>query len=360
LAGGAASVALLVGILALRARPSVDEAQRALAAGDIDRADIVAQALSSTLGQTRDVQELGDSVLLAKAKTATGDAKLHDLDKVASNHGTRAAEASAKARAERLSEVATLAAQSKPDVALSAFDNWFSGEWQNDQGLAEVRAQLEDSAYALCGDDFCRLRAARAAQLVPTAARTARVSEVRNRLLANLAYDAKPGETSLAHVQRLRTLGQVSEKTRAVAGDDSELAGKANAAVTICDSERAKVPLLGADESVVDDVLGVGADQGANTMLVSLAGGVSVYRVHDALRRCMGIYVVGASKGARAINGTDWSAARILSQAVGHSSTIRKPVGSATVSRWAEGPFPVVARWEGSNLIELRVGDATP
>lgn len=173
-------------------------------------------------------------------------------------------------------------------------------------------------------------------------------------------YGAKPGATPLAHVQRLRTLREDAEKTLVVAGDDSELKGKADAAVAISDSERAKVPLLGADEAVVDDVLGVGTDHGANMMLVSLAGGVSVYRVHDALRRCMGIYVVGSRKGARAINGKDWTAARILSQAVGHSSTIKKPVGSATVTRWAEGPFPVVARWEGGDLVELRVGDAAP
>jgi hypothetical protein len=359
-AGGAASAACLVGILVFKARPSAAEAQRALAAGDLNRAAVVVEALSTELGKTRDVNELEDSVLLAKASAATGDTKLQELDKVASNHGTRAAEASGKARAERLGAIAAFVAEKKPAAALGAFDTWFAGEWQSDHALADVRAQIEDSAYALCGDDFCRLQAARAAQVVPSTERTARANEVRERVIAGLAYAAKPGEAPLAHVQRLRALDEAAEKTLAVAGNDSELNAKADAAITVADGERAKVPLLGADEAVVDDVLGVGTDQGPNIALVSLVGGVSAYRVHDAQRRCMGIYIVGASKGARAINGKDWSAARILSQAVGHSATIKKPIGTATVSRWAEGPFPVVARWEGSDLIELRVGDATP
>jgi hypothetical protein len=189
-------------------------------------------ALSTTLGDTHDVKELEDSVLLAKANAATGEAKLPALDKVASNRGTRAAEASAKARAERLSEIATLLAEKKPDAALSAFDTWFTGSWQNDRALAEVRAQIEDSAYSACGDDFCRLTAARGAQLVPSNERTARTSEVRDRVIASLASAAKPGETPLAHVQRLRALGDAAKKTFVVAGDDGDLKGRAPYAVT--------------------------------------------------------------------------------------------------------------------------------
>jgi hypothetical protein len=39
---------------------------------------------------------------------------------------------------------------------------------------------------------------------------------------------------------------------------------------------------------------------------------------------------------------------------------VRKAPASSSLARWYERPTNVVARWNGSSLVELRIGDATP
>jgi hypothetical protein len=82
--------------------------------------------------------------------------------------------------------------------------------------------------------------------------------------------------------------------------------------------------------------------------------------VLDARRRCRGVYAAG-KRGARALpsSGT-WSAERLLSQAVGQITTIKKPAARDGTVRWLQGTTPVVVRWREGRPIEMRVGKAAP
>jgi hypothetical protein len=348
------------GAITFAARPRAQDVALALAAGDLSGAGRVADALKVTLGPTPDALDAEDSVVLAQAQGAIGDAKLEDLDRVAARNGAHAKEAAQQARAERIKEISSLLKGNKPAAVLTAMDRWYQGSWKGDAELSELRARADDTAFALCGDDVCRLTTASAAQAAAaTTTRLSRATNTRNNLLLSLSFSSILGEPLLARVQRLHALCDVATKVMAIA-DDSELLAKAQGARDLATIERAKVPLLGADDSVVGDLLGSLTNQSPKIAMARLDGGVSAYITHDGLHHCSGLYAVGASKDARALSSQTWPAERILSQAVGHPATLRKPTGTSTTSRWIEGPFPVVARWNGGALIELRIADAAP
>jgi hypothetical protein len=95
--------------------------------------------------------------------------------------------------------------------------------------------------------------------------------------------------------------------------------------------------------------------------------GLSVYLNMDKAGRCVGLYVVGSDKEARAKGmGGLLRPSSILSRAVGHPMTILQPTeaaskedsGLALTTR--DGKVPITTRWRAGSLIELRIGDATP
>lgn len=69
--------------------------------------------------------------------------------------------------------------------------------------------------------------------------------------------------------------------------------------------------------------------------------------------------MTGAGK-PRTLKSGDWSADAFLSQAVGHPATLKSAAASQTTVRWVESGVPIVARWQGSNPVELRIADAAP
>jgi hypothetical protein len=361
LIGGAILGIVVAGAIEIASRPHLEDVQRAIGSGDLVRATVIAEALSITLSDVAKARDAEDSVLLAKANASNGEDRLRNLDLVASRKGPRAVQAAKAARAERLKRIAAFTIDKNPTAALNALKQWFPGSLRNDPEVAEAEARAEDSAWALCADDFCRVETARAANAAaPTPERGTRATAARDHVLTALVFTAQPTETPLARVKRLGVLGEDARRATAVAGSDKDILAKAELAGTLSVTERAKVALIGAEEPMVSELIGSPVAQNPRVGLVSVGAGTNLYVVHDARRRCTGLYAVGANKGARAIAAETWAAPRILSQAVGHPATVKKPTGSSSAARWFESGIPVVARWEGDTLIELRVGDATP
>ncbi|MBK8217586.1 MAG: hypothetical protein IPK71_27990 [Myxococcales bacterium] len=138
---------------------------------------------------------------------------------------------------------------------------------------------------------------------------------------------------------------------------DAELKTVATETMVKAAAERAKTPLIGSDVAAIESLLSVKLPEGGAFSSAPLDG-MSVYFVFDAAKRCKGIYAVGAKPKHRAMVGTTWTPDRLLSQAVGRDVKVKAatPAGAVT-ARWFEAPVPVVARWNGGALVEIRVGD---
>jgi hypothetical protein len=360
---GACAVASVLGgvlVFALN-RPTVTEAQRALAAGNVARARLVVDALRSTKGDAPEVLETDDAVLLAEAETLSGDDKLKVLDRVAARNGLHVVQAREAARTSRFAEIRKLIDGKYPDPvdALARIDRWWPDSWKADAEIAELRAGADDVAYMLCGDDVCRYSAsALASAAAPTADRATRVSATRQALVTDLTFAEVPAEPTLVRLQRLRGLVSTSTGAAQVAESDKEVADKAGVASSLGSAERAKVAVINADAAVAAELLGPVTHQDASTDAVTVDG-VQVFLAIDGTKKCRGVYMVGP-KGARSLDAAPQATAHLLSQVVGHAATIRIPASKASTSRWMEGGTAVVGRWSGGALVELRVGDATP
>jgi len=348
-------------IIGLLVRPRFSEVEKALSAGDLRRARAVVAALRETNGATVEVADAEDSVSLAEAKTQSGDARLQTLDAVVARHGKRAPEASTAARTERLSEIRALIASKTSAPAIGAIDRWFGGSWKGDPEIAEERARAEDVAGSLCTEGPCRVQAATLAQLAtPTAERAQRATEARSKLLDALTPAEVPGEEPVVRLKRLRALSATSNRTLEIAGTDPELGESAKKASAWAAAERGKVPMLGADLPVVEELLEASASLDVRGPVITVEG-TRAFLVLDAQKKCRGVYAVGEKEGARAIRGTTWTADRLLSQAIGRTATVKRPnPESSTTSRWFEVSAQVTARWKNGDVIELRIGDATP
>ena len=357
--GAAALLALCVGgIIALASRPTVEEAQKALAAGDVQRARLVVVALSATKGETPDVRDTEDAVSLAEAKALKGEGKLKILDEVAARRGAHAADARTQARVERRREIQQLLDERKPGDAIADIDLWFPS-WSADAEIAGDRARAHDLAYTLCADDACKYAAATGANIdTGTPERAERASASKAALIGDLSFAEIQGEQSLVRLQRLRSLATLGAAANAVAGTDAEVAEKATAATALARKERDKAPLMGADEGIVGELLGPMTDTDAKTAVAQL-NGVGVYISFDSQKKCRGVYVAATTLTARNEGMSSDTTSAILSQAVGHSTTVKAATGSNTL-RWWEGGTPVVARWHAGTLVEIRIGDATP
>ncbi|MBX3220108.1 MAG: hypothetical protein KF795_06275 [Labilithrix sp.] len=353
----------LVSFLAygLISQPRVSEVASALARPDVDRARVVVDGLKETKGDTAEVREAEDATLLAEAMRLEGDAKLRVLDAVAARDGTRAREAATLARLERVAVIRLHLDERDPDRAIAAIERWFSDSWKSDQEIAEARARAHDLAGTGCADSPCRLLAANSAvTAVSTPGRMQRASEVRTQLLTELSAREITAEPQLTRLQRMRSLSVMAKKSIAAASADAELATAAKSTADWAAAERARVPLLGASQAVVEELLEAPARASGKTTYMTVDG-TQVYLVLDATKTCRGLYLVGASATARAIRGETWSSDRFLSQAVGRAATVKKPSpGTSSTSRWFEVFAPVVARWRSGELVELRIGDAAP
>jgi hypothetical protein len=359
---GAGALAALCSGLVLFAlsRPSVAEAQRALAGGNVTRARMVVDALRSTKGNTATVLDADDAVTLAEAQPLTGDAKLQVLDKVAARNGALATKAAEMARAERIIEVRKLVIDDRlPADAVGRIDQWWSASWKSDPEVAELRAKAEDEAYAACSDDPCRYSAAvLASDAAATPDRATRAATARQTLTSDLTFVEVAGESELSRLQRLRALAQTAASSTRVAGGDQDMAIKAAAAATLAASERAKVALIGADEPVAAELIGTATHVDASVEGAAVDVVLTFLSI-DGQKKCRGVYLVGPVEASRSLEVAAATTVRLLSQAVGHPATIKKPTRGDT-SRWAEGWVPVVGRWADGTLVELRIGDATP
>ncbi len=361
IAGGGAITALIAGvILGLVSRPSIGEAQRALARNDLVDARAVVDALKVTRGQSADVLDLDDAVKVAEAKKLNADAKLKLLDQVAARNGTHAKEASTQARTERVGAIKQLLDNQKPTDALRRIEDWFAGKWQTDPELAELAARAHDIAVAECEDDACRyVRARKANAIATTADRALHASDTRATLLGGFSFAELPGETQLARLARLRTVMASAEKALATGSDDKDLIQTAKTANDFARAERAKVAVINADEATVSELLGPIEKSNTGTPWVNLSK-TGVYLSMDAQHRCRGAYVTGTQSQLHELDVATNGTRDLLSQIIGHATTIHPQPADAAAATWYDGGTVIVARWKRSKLVELRVGDATP
>jgi hypothetical protein len=348
-------------ILSIVARPRVAEVERALAAGDTDRAQLVVDALVATQGEVPDVRDASDAVMLSRGAKLAGDEKLKVLDLVASRGGRHVTQAAEAARTERLLEVQQAIDGRRPADAIARIDKWFP-KWKTDPEIATRRSLAEDVAFAACADDPCRYSTAAAANDASTTPeRLARAAAAKAALLTSLDFAEMPGEPLLARLQRLGSVLALATQPVVAGASDLELSEKAKTAGAFAGAERGKVALVNADEPVAAELLGPLTERDPKVATATVSG-VSVSLALDAQRKCRGVYLVGPTPGSRLLDaGGDAPArARLLSQVFGHSTSVRPPAPGGTTSRWTEGATPVVARWKDGQLVELRIGDATP
>jgi hypothetical protein len=354
-----AVVLVLCPLIGYLGRPRAEVARAALARGDLTQARLVVEALNATR-PGRDVVALLDELELHEARGLSGDARLAKLDAVTLRNGERSREARELARRHRLDEVRAAIAARQSEAALEKLNRW-AGALSSDPEAQELRASALDARRVACTDDLCRFAAARDARTVrATPTRDAAFTEARGRLLRTLtAREVSPDPAVTA--RSLRAVSSLAAGASAFY-EDSELVGAARDATTWVEAERARIKLVGAPTSVVDDILERSAGAGSATGWPELRG-VAVYASTSA-GRCEGFYVIGSAPGARALTGREPGVGRLLRQATGRpEATVRaRPTSSRTdtVARWSEGGTPVVARWSGNALMELRIGNVNP
>ncbi|MFO0610839.1 MAG: hypothetical protein U0324_47190 [Polyangiales bacterium] len=353
----AAALLLLAPAVRAAVAPSVSEARGALARGDLARARVVADALVAT--RSSGASALLDDLEVAEAGRLAGDARIAKLDAVAARNGARATEARAAARQARLDGVRASLASHQPAAALAQLDR--SGQaLAADADAQELRATALDAQVAACADDLCRFQVSRSAHAArPTPARAAQATGAKGHLLRTLAARGRLAEPRAA-VRALRATTELAD--RAAADEDPDVARTAREAAAWAEGERAQIALLGAPQDAVDDLLGRRAGTAATTSWPDLQG-VAVYPA-VAADRCVGLYVVGAAAGARSLDGRLPGLSRLALQATGAPTPpLRRRGGGRgadAVTRWRQGRHNVVARWRGTALMELRIGEVRP
>ena len=232
-------------------------------------------------------------------------------------------------------------------------------------GFAELHAQAQDQKAEKCKTDICRWQNfTAAAQAAPTPPRQQRVIDARAKLAAALDFHNQPGESELSRIQRLNQISASAKAIEEGAGD-AALVAQAHSTGLRAAEERGKTPILGAEREIAAELLGVPASSSAGLLSTTISR-ISVY---GALRgnRCVGLYLVGHEKDARAINDSSHAAAavQILSQAIGRKVAlpdVPKLVAGhmPRLTKWIEAGAPITARWQGSALVELRIGEVSP
>ncbi|WP_394842031.1 hypothetical protein LZC95_33760 [Pendulispora brunnea] len=346
---GLAFAALIA--VGLAARPRSGEVSRDLANGNVAHARLVIDALKALRSGAADVREAEDAVVLAEAQTAQGESRWKMLGDVAARNGSRATEAAKMVRAERLAEARRLFGE--PASAVAAIERWFPSAGKGDPEIAEALASAYEHAGEQCANDACRLQAAlQAEDAASSPPRTQRIAEARTRLLASFQPAEAPGEGKLARLRRLRAMAESATRTLEFARNDEELTRRAKETQTWASAERAKVAVLGSDRAIAEELFEKAASSDGKHVWIPQEE-TRIYLSLDATGTCRGLYVVGATEKSRAIEGTAWTAERILARAMGRPSAVKRPADGATSIRWNESTVPVVE-------VELRIGDANP
>lgn len=363
-----ASSVLMCG-MAIGAEPSLRAAKRYIGSGQLEFAKQELQALGSRaepeyaqaradfrlaeLRQSKDVLTIASAVSQLPAGSPQRTAAERHLFETASRTVLQRLGEGKPDGAERaLSEAA-------PTFKESADSKSYGAQ------LDELRAQIQDWTYGHCKTEECRWKAAtQAAKLTMTPARQERVQAVRTQQVEALAFAERPEEPALLHLQRLRLLSARAKATEESAADE-EVAAKAKKAAAWASAERGKTALYGADWETVAELLGVPAAAQAPISRAMVSDVAVYWQMRGA--RCGGLYLVGDSKEARVLNRGARArvTSQLLSQAFGHEVALPEPPStnggrSQALSKRSEGGVPIVARWHGSDLMELRIGDATP
>jgi hypothetical protein len=234
-----------------------------------------------------------------------------------------------------------------------------SGDYQ--QEANELSAKVYDQEFEICQTDPCRLAAAvEALRLSSTAFRKEREELVRARLSEALSVEAHAAESPLERLQRLRQLWALA-KAVTDTSVDGEVATKARKAATFALDERAKVALIGAQNTVAAELVGA-----STTNLVTRFGSVSIF-LQTRGTRCVGAYIVGADKESRVLNGSprENETVRALALALGRTVPLpdapkRTKNEQSSTTRSMSGTVPIAARWRDGALVELRVGEVKP
>lgn len=364
----AAIATLGVCVCAFVLEPSVRSVRRQLAAGNLQDAQRELHAIDADKSgahqelwsalQLAQVQQATDLTAAAKAseRLAEGTPQSHAASQHLLKLGQAAVEQALSARdLERADKVvaqlvASLRKSPDQDPFLAA--------------TRELKAQVAEQRLSDCAAELCRfLQAREAVQASPTAERAGRVERLRTSLLQSLEFSEQQGEAKLERLKRLRRQ-EAYAAVLAKQSDDDVIAPKAAQAMAWAAAQRAKVPLLGEERSIVAELLGV-----RNTEASTLSATRTHVSATAILRqgRCSGLYLVGDTKDARVLDDGAHAAATasLLSQAFGRSvpmpSRPQQSNGRAVRSiRRFEGTTPVISRWSSAGLEELRIGEATP
>lgn len=360
---------LIIGGLAFLSEPSPRAARQYLSKDRLDAAREELLALGDPTVPER--EELWASLHLAFAKRATDpDVVRRELTQIAPRLPQRAA------CAHRLRELVDAVARAHlasgqrqgAEALLAVVAPILNEELAGDPALGQLSqlcAVVQDKAFEQCASEVCRLNTARRALSYATSpTRVQRLTLTRGRILASLAYRSSRDEPVLTRLKKLRDIQVLVSELGDVVGDH-ELATQARAASENVHRGRGEVPLIGSDAAVLEELLGQATSRGASVLRFD-GDSVSLYA---SMRggRCVGTYIVGRSKEQRGLNepGRLKTASLLLSQSFGRELPF--PAQSAGTNRRTSissstlmAGVPLVARWNGSALTELRVGEARP
>lgn len=366
---GAAVAAALAAVMAVAAEPRIGAAERYLAEGRLDAARRELDALGAP--ETPSHQRAWATLNLAHAlqgktvEDVSRDAVLLPEDsQERAKVNQHLYELTRSSVLDHLQHKNLAAALSVITTAAPALRKDSPGP-SSPVGLAELSAQVHDTAYDGCTTEPCRWKAAtEAVRAAPTPEREQRSARARAALVERLTPASRPQLPSLEWLQRLdQTLALAQELGQTPS--DADLEARARQAARWAQEERQKIPLIGADRAVAAGLLQL-PSSGATDVLTQSKGGVTLYCSMKE-ERCTGAYVVGSSKDSRVLNAPALAtaSAEFLSQALGHPSELPAPPKPAsgkapTLSTWKDGKVTLVARWNNADLMELRIGEAKP
>ncbi|NVJ22109.1 hypothetical protein HUW62_12865 [Myxococcus sp. AM011] len=360
----AAVSAVLAGVTALVAEPSLGAAQRHLTEGRLDDANKELLALGGpedpALQQewtdlhlahalrAESVKEVAEDALLLKAgspQRAKVDQHLLELTQRQVLHSL--------ASKEPASALEVLS------IARPALEQDFS----KDVGV--LTANIHDTEYEACSTDACRWKTLGAAlRAEHTPAREQRLGRVRATLVEQISPKPRPKVATLEwllHLDKIYALTTELGETPS----DADLGERARQAATWTREERERIPLIGAERTVAISLLQLTITSDAS-ILKKTTDSVALYcALKDG--RCAGAYLVGADKSSRVLNNVKHTATtqELLSRVLGHPVELPTPPqprsGKApTQTTWKDGGVTIVARWSSTDLMELRIGEVKP
>lgn len=365
----AGSGAILLCGLMLWVEPSAGAARRLLSNDQLDAARQELLALGDP-GRPEQAKLWASLHLAIAKKTTDPEIIRRELSEIPPRTPQR------KACASRLREVAEstvreqLAAKQSQhaEALLASVTPVLADELRGDPSLvqiSELRALDQEQMFDACSSDVCRLNAARKAlSYAASPAREQRLNASRRSVLASLSYQPSGDDPVLARLTRLRSIQALARELTGQEGDN-ELTAEARAATETAQRARVRVSLIGADAAILGELLGPGIDQGGSILRFE-DNAVSLFASMRS-GRCVGAYIVGSSKEQRTLDDSAHSKTtiRLLSQSLGREMALpeqpRDPSGrGVSISRLRIGSMPLVARWNGTALSELRIGEAQP